>query len=99
MAAPKCLECKEKLYGRADKKFCSDQCRTAHHNKQNADSNNFMRNVNNILRKNRRILLALNPKGKAKATRTQLIDKGFKFSYYTNAVSYTHLTLPTTPYV
>ena len=78
------MECKEKLFGRADKKFCSDQCRTAHHNRENADSNNFMRNINNILRKNRRILLALNPHGKSKATKTQLLDKGFKFSYYTN---------------
>ena len=80
----KCLECKDELFGRADKKFCSDQCRTSHHNKQNSDSNNFMRNINNILRKNRRILLSLNPKGKAKTTKTELLDLGFKFGYYTN---------------
>lgn len=79
-----CLECKTKTYGRSDKKFCSDQCRTSYHNRHNSDSNNFMRNINNVLRKNRRILLELNPRGKTKVTKTQLIDKGFKFSYYTN---------------
>ncbi len=79
-----CLECKDQIFGRVDKKFCSDQCRTIHHNRQNSDSNNFMRNINNILRKNRRILNALNPREKSKTTKTELLDRGFKFSYFTN---------------
>jgi hypothetical protein len=36
--------------GREDKKFCSDGCRNAY-NKINKDSNNYMRNTNNKLRK------------------------------------------------
>jgi hypothetical protein len=79
-----CQECGIKIAGRSDKRFCSDQCRTSFHNKQNSDVNNFMRNVNNILRKNRRILVKLNPKGKTKVSKTDLLDLGFKFSYYTN---------------
>ena len=43
-----------------------------------------MRNVNNILRKNRRILEELNPNGKAKVHRDKLLERGFKFSYFTN---------------
>jgi hypothetical protein len=43
-----------------------------------------MRNINNILRKNRRILAKLNPKGKAKISREQLEKEGFRFSYFTN---------------
>lgn len=43
-----------------------------------------MRNINNILRKNRRILAALNPKGKAKVSKQQLLETGFKFNYFTN---------------
>ena len=82
--AKKCQECGIKITGRADKIFCSDQCRTAHHNRQNSDSNNFMRNINNILRKNRRILIKLNPNGKAKVSKTDLLDLGFKFAYFTN---------------
>jgi hypothetical protein len=40
-------------------KFCSDGCRNAYNNKINKDSTNFMRNINNKLRKNYRILSAL----------------------------------------
>jgi len=43
-----------------------------------------MRNINNILRKNRRILAKLNPKGKAKISKEQLEKEGFRFSYFTN---------------
>ncbi len=80
----KCIECKEEFIGRADKRFCSDQCRSSYNNKLNSDANNFMRNINNILRKNRRILTELNPHGKAKVHREKLLERGFKFSYFTN---------------
>lgn len=80
----KCLECKGQVKGRIDKKFCSDQCRTTHFNRLNSDSTNFIRNINNILRKNRRILAMLNPKGTTKVSKTELLDEGFKFSYFTN---------------
>lgn len=46
-----CLECGEKIKGRADKKFCSDQCRVAYNNKLNRDETNYMNNVVNLLRK------------------------------------------------
>lgn len=79
-----CLECNEKIIGREDKKFCSDGCRNAYNNKINKDSNNFMRNVNNKLRKNYRILSDLNTDGKTKTTRTKLMSKGFDFEFFTN---------------
>ena len=79
-----CLECGDKFDGRKDKKFCCDQCRTTYFNKQNTDQNKFMRNINNILRKNRRILETLNPSGKTTVTKTALLDEGFKFAYFTN---------------
>ncbi|MEM1322771.1 MAG: hypothetical protein AAGG75_21070 [Bacteroidota bacterium] len=80
----KCQECQEEFIGRADKRFCSDQCRSAYNNRLNSDANNFMRNINNILRKNRRILAELNPHGKSKVHRDKLLERGFKFSYFTN---------------
>ena len=80
----KCVECGDEFVGRADKKFCSDQCRNSYNNKLNSDSNNFVRNINNILRKNRRILAELNPTGKVKVHRDKLLERGFKFSYFTN---------------
>jgi hypothetical protein len=79
-----CLECSEKLVGREDKKFCSDSCRNAYNNKINKDTNNFMRNVNNKLRKNYRILSELNSEGKSKTTRDKMLNKGFDFDFFTN---------------
>lgn len=79
-----CLECKQEFHGRADKKFCSPNCRSAAHNKVHRESINFVRNINNILSKNRRILADLNPTGKARVTKDKLLSEGFKFSYFTN---------------
>lgn len=79
-----CLECSEKIVGREDKKFCSDSCRNAYNNKINKDSTNFMRNVNNKLRKNYRILSELNPDGKSKSTRDKMLSRGFDFDFFTN---------------
>lgn len=79
-----CLECGEPILGRSDKKFCSDQCRNAYNNRMNSDVNNLMRNINNRLRKNRRILSALNPTGKTKVKKDQLLSKGFNFKFFTH---------------
>jgi hypothetical protein len=84
MTEKKCLECGIPLKGRADKKFCSDQCRSASHNRLNGDVNNYVRNINNVLRKNRRILDSLNPGGKVKIASDRLKDRGFDFRYYTS---------------
>ena len=65
----KCLECGEKIVGRIDKKFCSDACRNAYNNSVNKDSKNLIRNTNNRLRKNYRILDELNPDKKTKISR------------------------------
>lgn len=82
-----CLECGEKIVGREDKKFCSDGCRNAYNNKINKDSTNFMRNINNKLRKNYRILSELNVEGKSKTTRAKLLSKGFDFEFFTNILN------------
>ncbi len=79
-----CPECKKPIFGRQDKKFCSDACRNAHNNKLNADTVNYVRNINNVLRKNRRILESLNPDGKATVQKSKLIGKGFDFNYFTS---------------
>lgn len=84
METKKCIECGESVKGRRDKKFCSDQCRTAYYNRQNSDQSKFMTNINNILRKNRRILASFNPEGTTKISKTDLLDEGFKFAYFTN---------------
>lgn len=79
-----CLECGEKIVGRTDKKFCSDACRNSYNNTINKDSKNLIRNTNNRLRKNYRILEELNPDQKTKVSRGKLIEKGFDFNYFTS---------------
>jgi len=82
-----CLECGDPIVGREDKKFCSDGCRNAYNNKINKDSTNYMRNINNKLRKNYRILSELNVEGKTRTTRAKLMSKGFDFEFFTNILN------------
>ena len=81
-----CLSCGKPLKGRLDKKFCDDACRNAYNNQQNSDQNNYVRNVNNILRKNRRILEGQIPEGEEikKVLKEKLAQSGFNFKYHTH---------------
>jgi hypothetical protein len=86
VATKTCIECKKPLKGRTDKKFCDDLCRNSYNNKLNSDSNGYVRNINNLLRRNRRILEETLPvtEEMAKITRQKLIEKGFQFKYLTH---------------
>ncbi len=80
-----CLECGMEIHGRRDKKFCTDQCRNDYNNKNNSDANNYIRNVNRILRKNRKVLMEVCGKAeKKKAQREYLLKKGLQMDYTTN---------------
>ena len=79
-----CMECEASILGRIDKKFCSDICRNSFNNKVNSINDNYVRNVNVMLRKNRKILKELTPDSAAKTTKTKLLQRGFNFHYYTN---------------
>lgn len=81
-----CLHCGKALKGRAGKKFCDDGCRNAYNNHLNADVNNFIRNINHSLKKNRRILEELlpPPKDRTSVPKDKLIQAGFQFKYITH---------------
>ena len=81
-----CLFCEKPVKGRSDKKFCDDYCRAAYNNDLKSASNNYIRNVNNALGKNRRILESLLPEGEptAKANQDKLLQLGFQFKYLTH---------------
>ncbi len=81
-----CLECASAIAGREDKKFCCEGCRNSHNNKVNKDANNFMRNINNRLRRNYRILSEINSGKKVKTTKDALLEKGFDFNFFTNVI-------------
>ena len=86
-----CLTCETMLRGRIDKKFCDDYCRSAYNNQQYQANRglSFLRKVNNVLRKNRRILEDLVPAGEDVCTvaRARMVKKGFNFNYLTSVVS------------
>jgi hypothetical protein len=83
----KCQSCSKILKGRIDKKFCDDACRNNFNNLQNSDATNLIRNINNILRKNRRILeeiITKSEKDTGNISKNKLMDLGYNFKYFTN---------------
>ena len=84
----KCLACGRTLKGRVDKKFCDDNCRNNYNNQQKAKGSysSYVRNINNTLLKNRKILESiLPPTGEtAKANKEKLLRLGFQFKYLTH---------------
>jgi hypothetical protein len=87
-----CNYCDKELKGRIDKKFCNDWCRNSYHFAANNDTTRAIRNIDNALHRNRRVLKLLaktaNPDGKV--LREQLLLHGFSFRYYTNSQIDTH---------
>lgn len=81
-----CPTCGKNVKGRADKRFCDDYCRNNYNNQLNSDAINYVRNVNNILRRNRRILEET-MEGVEKATarsKAELAKKGYRFDFFTS---------------
>src|SRR5215213_4971593 len=80
-----CLACGKILHGRADKKFCNDYCRNAHNNNLKSASSAVVRNINNILLKNRRILQSVLGEDEIqKISKEKLLQQGFQFKYLTH---------------
>lgn len=81
-----CLECLAPVVGRSDKKFCDDYCRNNFNNLLKRESNNFMRNINNTLRKNRKILSELLAENEEtyRINFENLMKEGFLFKYHTH---------------
>jgi hypothetical protein len=83
-----CLACGKQLKGRIDKKFCDDYCRNNFNNQQKAKStySPYIRNINNALLKNRKVLQSILPDTEetAKATKEKLQRLGFQFKYLTH---------------
>lgn len=84
----KCLECGAVLKGRVDKKFCNDYCRNNFNNRQKSigSHSSLVRNINNALMRNRKVLESLLREGEetAKANKDKLLRLGFHFRYMTH---------------
>ena len=80
-----CLTCSKPIRGRTDKKFCDDYCRNNYNNQLKSNTINLVRNINNALGKNRRILENFFGKEEMiKTTKDKLLEKGFLFKYITH---------------
>lgn len=79
-----CLNCQAPIVGRSDKKYCDDACRSSYNNRKYEAQNIYMRKINAVLRKNRKILEMLNPKGKVKLNISRLQEVGFNFEHFTH---------------
>lgn len=86
-----CLACGKQLKGRIDKKFCDDYCRNQYNNQLKAKTNYspYVRNINNVLMKNRRVLESiLGESGKStRIHRERLLEMGFHFKYLTHTTT------------
>ncbi len=80
-----CKECGDTFVGRSDAKFCSDQCRSSYNNKVNGYQSSYVRKINAVLRRNRKILCELNKKEGTEVTASQLGRKGFDFEFFTTS--------------
>ena len=80
-----CLTCSKPIKGRTDKKFCDDYCRNNYNNQLKSATTNLVRNINNALGKNRRVLESFFGKEDlTKTTKDKLLEKGFQFKYITH---------------
>lgn len=79
-----CPECNQKIIGRSDKKFCSDQCRSSHYHKRHGINTTSVKKINSILKKNRQILESLVLNNKIRVSKLALTSEGFNFCYFTH---------------
>ena len=80
-----CVECGESFVGRADKIFCNESCKAAHHYRRNMDNQDSLyKQIDKQLKTNRRILKEYNKAGKATVRKSQLIDQGFNPKFFTH---------------
>ena len=85
-----CPVCHTEFDGRADKKFCCDQCRNTYNNQLKQEDNSLTYKTNRLLKKNRQILADMYQKidkpdnERHSVLKEKLVKKGFKFDYMTN---------------
>ncbi|WP_285010155.1 hypothetical protein [Pedobacter faecalis] len=82
MSKKTCVYCGAVLKGRSDKQSCDDQCRSAK-NRTDNKSTEAGRRVARALRRNRDILLKVNPSGSKRVLIADLIEQGYQPEFFT----------------
>lgn len=73
-----CLECGQELFGRADKKFCSNYCKNKYHNKEYSARRKIQGRVQRILASNYSLLETLIASGGKTFSLSDLEVMGFR---------------------
>ena len=82
---PVCIECGDRIrYGRSDKKFCCDSCKSAHHNRVSKASRNIRRKIQRMLNRNYEILDSLLKADVTASDMMELMSMGFTPGLYTS---------------
>ena len=84
METLECSECGKPIFGRLDKRFCDAYCRNAFNNKVTRNDEQYIKQVNAAIRKNRRILKTLSPVGKSTVRQEVMTSMGFNFSLFSS---------------
>jgi len=81
-----CKMCKQSFVGRSDKIFCSVACKSMYHRKLNKVTSEASYRIDNILHRNRSILLEILGKHKTqiRTERILLDKKRFNYRYFTS---------------
>ena len=80
-----CLECKEVIYGRSDKKFCDSACRNLYHNRLLKAQDNGLQHIQSTLKNNRRILAYLyQQQTDCTLNKDTLEAMGYNFAFHTH---------------
>ena len=82
----KCKICSKKVVGRSDKIFCSVACKSSYHRQLRSVTNETAKYIDEILHRNRSILLETLGKNRLKlqVKRIFLERKKFRFKYHTH---------------
>lgn len=79
-----CLDCGSKIFGRADRKFCSDACRINYHNSRRKRDEHLVRLINKQLKRNRDILEKHHRANRLYVPINQLHLEGLREKYHTH---------------
>ena len=82
----KCLECGKEIYGRPDKKFCSEHCKNHYHNHHGHQSSRLRYRIINNLEKNHHLLEGLLKLGITSISLSDAMALGFKPSHITGCI-------------
>jgi hypothetical protein len=80
-----CLSCGKPLKGRLDKKFCDSGCKNEYNNRLQRQERSAIHQIDQILKHNRRVLKkCLDAFPNRKVQKTELMQAGLRFEYYTH---------------